>query len=334
MLELIARFCCGVGTTRPLPPTVDSIHRNQRPSQEMCGPEVFIERRSAYRSENFKHKPSPRPRASPTPKHQLPRANVPTNPPLRPLSVDSSTTAAQSPDDEYLLDAKIVTCEPKWSIIEGSPRSVKSVDRAKREPGPKERHDVWMAGFEAGRRDQERKKEQVRKWKEEKRGADDGRKKIERFKEEERSHAALADAEKRRHEEELARMKKRQREQELAQAVEAQKLTSALEVEAKKQDEQRKLEADGAGQKDRLIRPRDPTDRRTFRQRIDGALGEERTTLRQKSRRSRRSDSVSSVSSHSVEEIVRRVRRAMSILSFSERERERWSKRRQRSKRA
>lgn len=335
MLEIVARFCCGVGTAGPLPPTVDTVHRNQRPFQEMCGPEVFIERRSEYRPEYVKPKPSPRPRASPRPKQQSPRAKVPTNPPLRPLSADSSTTAAQSTGDEFLLDAKIVTCKPKWAVVEGSPQSVQSVDRAKREPGPKERRDAWMAGFEAGRREEERKKEQVRKWKgEEKRRADDRKKNIERLKEEERAHTALVDAEKRRHDEELAKWKKRQREQELAHAVQAQRLTSALEVEARRQDEERRLEADRAGQKDRLIRQRDPTDRRTFRQRIDGALQEERTTLRQRSRRSRRSDSVSSASSHSVEEIIRRVRKAMSILSFSERERERWSKRQQRSTRA
>ena len=300
----------------------------------MCGPEVFIERRSEYRPAYIKPKPSPRPRPSPQLKTQTPRAKVPTNPPLRPLSADSSATAAQSTDDEYSLHAKIVTCEPKWSIVEGSPRSVKSVDRAKREPGPKERHDVWMAGFEAGRRDEERKKQQIRKWKEEeKRRADNRQREMERLKEDQRAQAALAEAERRRHEEELARMLKRQREQELAHAVEAPKLTSALELEAKKREREGKLEADRVGQQDRLIRPRNPTDRRTFRQRIDDTLHEERTTLRQRSRRSRRSGSVSSVSSHSVEEIVRRVRKAMSILSFSERERERWSKRRERSKR-
>ena len=219
-------------------------------------------------------------------------------------------------------------------MVEGSPRSVKGLDREQRKPGPKERRDVWMEGFEAGRRDEERKKVQNEQMKGGKRRVAECRKEASRFKEEDRMHAALAEAEKRRHEGELARMKRRQREQELAYAVEAEALTSALEVEAKRQDKERMSEntCTQTG-KDRLIRPRNPTDRRNFRQRIDDALQEEQTTLRQRSRRSRRSDSISSVSSHSVEEIVRRVRKAMSILSFSERERERWSKRRARSKR-
>ena len=326
----------------------------------MCGPEVFIEYQSGKRSKPVKSKsrPSPRPRPRPSPKtpQKSPRAKVPvpTRPPIRAFSVDSSTTAAQSADEETcLLKPKIVECEPKWSLtIEGSPRRVKSLDREKRSVGPKERRDVWMSGFEAGKREEERKKAQVAKFLEEEKKraearrreaerikneqtcrAEEHEQKKEKFKEDERAWMTLAEAEKRRHEEELTKMRKRQREQELAQAVAATELRSALEVEARKQGTRRKAEAFRQGERDRLIKRRDPTDHRSFRQRVNGAVQEEQTTLGQKSRRSRRSDSMSSVSSHSVEEIVRKVRRAMSILSFSERERERWSKRRQRNNR-
>ena len=229
---------------------------------------------------------------------------------------------------------------------------MKSLDREKRSVGPREKRDVWMSGFEAGKREEERKKTQVAKFLEEERKRADARRREaerikneqarqaeeqkqekEKFKEEDRAWMTLAEAEKRRHAEELTKMKKRQREQELAQAVAATELRSALEVEARKQATRRKAGAFRQGEKDRLVKRRDPTDHRPFHQRVNDAVQEEQTTLRQKSRRSRRSDSMSSVSSHSVEEIVRKVRRAMSILSFSERERERWSKRRQRSNR-
>lgn len=332
MLEIVAKFCCVVDIAHRSPLTVKLAWRDQATSRNMCGSEILIERKSDYCPEYVDPKRSPRPRPIPNVKHQSTRARIPYKPLLRPLSVGSSTTAAQSISDNCLMDAKIVTCEPQRSTVEGSAQSIPSVKPMKRGSGTKERYDVWIVGFETGRRDEVRKEEQVRKWTEkEKQRLHQRRKHLEQFKEEERAQTALAEAERRRHEEELARMKKRQREQQLAQAVEAHKLRAALEIEEKRQEAERRLEeARGSWERDILVRRRDPTDRRSFRQRVDGALRDERTSIRRRSRRQRRSDSVSSASSHSVEEIVRRVRKAMSILSFSERERDRWSKRRRR----